>query len=108
MRKCPRSRAEIADLMSALTGTSVTEIQLNKYASDSREDYRFPCELQRAFCVVTGDYRLMTYAAQATGLLLVDAEDAALLELGREYLRQKRAASNIAALETKLSGVPLG
>lgn len=93
--------------MSELTGTSVTEAQLDKYAAESRDDYRFPLELQRAFCLATGDYRLLTFAAEAVGLHLVDDEAMALMELGREYLRGKRAAAAVASLESRLEGVQL-
>lgn len=101
------SRAQIAERMSLLTGTEVTERMLNAFAAESREDHRFPCELERAFCAATGDTRLMVCRAKLAGLNAVSGEDLELLELGREYLRQKRAAENIAGLEAKLRGVKL-
>ena len=106
MKKCPLSRAEIADRMAYFTGTKVTETMLNQFTA-SRDDVRFPLQLERAFCAAVGDYTLLTSRAELAGLRFVDDEGAALVELGREYLRQKRAAENIAAIETKLRGVEL-
>ncbi len=105
MKHCTKSRAQIADEMSLLVGTQVTERMLNAFAADSREDHRFPSELARAFCAVVGDDRLLTCCAEAAGLHVIDETGWELLELGREYLRQKRSASAVAGLEKRLAGV---
>jgi hypothetical protein len=107
MKKCPLSRAEIADRMSYFTGTKVSEIMLNQFAAESREDVRFPSQLERAFCAATGDYTLLACRAELAGLHLVDETGVDLMNLGREYLRQKRSADDIAAIETKLRGAKL-
>lgn len=107
MRKCGFSREVIADRMALLTGTTVTANMLNQFAAESRADVRFPAELDRAFCAATGDNRLLTCRAELAGLHIVNDEELALLELGREHLRQKRAAEKIEALETRLDGVKL-
>ena len=101
------SRVQVADEMSRLTGTTVTERQLNNFSSSAREEYRFPCELERAFCAATGDYRLLVCRAELSGLRLADQNELDLMELGREYLRHKRAASAVAGLEVKLMGIVL-
>ncbi|MEZ2347405.1 hypothetical protein [Terriglobus sp. RCC_193] len=108
IRNCTLSREEIAEEMSRLSGTTVTANQLYKYSADSRGDYRFPAELDRAFCFVTGDDRLLTCRAEAHGLHVIDDAGWQLLELGREYLRQKRAGQNIASLERELQEVEIG
>jgi hypothetical protein len=107
MRVCSKSRAQIADEMSYLTGTPITERMLNGFAAESREDHKFPAELDRAFCFVVGDDRLLTCRAEAFGLHVIDDTGWELLELGREYLRQKRSASAVASLEKHLAGVEL-
>ncbi len=107
MKTCPLSRAQLAERMTFLAGTEVTERMLNAFAAESREDHRFPSELERAFCAATGDYQLLTCRAELAGLHLVDDTDLHLMELGREFLRQKRATENIAGLEAKLRGVDL-
>ncbi len=107
MKNCGLSRVLIAEEMSRLSGTTVTERQLNNFAADSRNEYRFPSELERAFCEATGDWKLLTCRVELTGLLLVDQKGVDLMDLGREYLRQKRASAALAGLEAKLSGVQL-
>lgn len=93
--------------MSLLTGTKVTERRINAFTAESREDFRFPLELLRAFCVATGDFSLIQQLAESLGLHLITEQESALLDLGREYLRQKRASENVAKLEQRLRGVDL-
>lgn len=107
MRKCPKSRAVIADQMSHLTGTTVTERMLNAFAADSREDHRFPSELERAFCAVVGDDRLLTCRAEAAGLHVIDQAGLNLLEIGRKYLTRKRSDAALLDLERRLEGVEI-
>ncbi|HEY4358250.1 MAG TPA: hypothetical protein VGN16_21065 [Acidobacteriaceae bacterium] len=107
MRNSTLSRVQIAESMSRLTGLQVTERMLNAFAADSREDHRFPAELMRAFCTVTQDDRLLTCCAEAAGLHVIDDSGWELLELGREYLKQKRAAAAIASYERRLQGVEI-
>jgi len=107
MKNCGLSREQIADEMTRLSGMKVTERQLNNFSADSREEYRFPSELERAFCAATGDDRLLTCRAELAGLHVIDDAGWKLLELGREYLRSKRAAAAIANHEKSLEGVEL-
>ena len=64
-----------------------------------------PAELDRAFCEATGDNTLLSCRAELAGYKMINAIDAELLELGREYLKQKRANEKVAALEMRLRGV---
>lgn len=96
IRRSGKSRAQIADDMTYLTGVEVTERQLNGYTAESREDWRFPLELERAFCHATGDYSLMVARIELAGFTVIAGEDIAALDLGRKYLARKRA---IAAFE---------
>ena len=107
MRNCGLSRAQIADEMSRLTGITVTERQLNNFSADSREEYRFPSELERAFCAATGDNRLMTCKAELAGLHIITNKERDLMELGRKYLMRQRSEAAIADLEHRLQGVEL-
>lgn len=107
MKNCGLSRVQIADEMSRLTGTIVTERQLNNFSADSREEYRFPSELERAFCSATGDCRLITYKAELAGLHVITDKERDLLELGRKYLLRQRSEAAIADLEHRLQGVDL-
>ena len=59
MRLSNKSRAQIADEMTYLCGRPITERMLNAFTAESREDHRFPSELERAFCKATGADRLL-------------------------------------------------
>jgi hypothetical protein len=107
IKECSKSRAQIADEISRLTGRKITEVTLNKFTAESRGDYRWPAELNRAFCVATGSDLLLHAIAEAAGYMMIRGEDVELLELGREYLRQKRASEKVAILERHLAGVDL-
>lgn len=107
IRKSGKSREQIAEDMSRLTGTEVTVRRLNAFTAESREDYRFPSELSRAFCVATGDFSLIRNMVEMTGMRVVSETEYEMLRLGREYLRQKRANENVAMLEARLAGVEL-
>jgi hypothetical protein len=107
IRNCGKSREQLADQMSTLTGTEVTVRRINAFTAESREDYRFPSELARAFCIATGDFSLLQRQAELAGFHLINETDYSLLKLGREYLKQKRANENVEMIERSLAGVEL-
>src|ERR1039457_2167259 len=107
IRKCGKSRAQLVENISFLSGRELTEISLNKSTAESRTDYRWPAELDRAFCQATGDDTLLRCRAELAGFFVIDATEAELLALGREYPRQKRASEKVALLEKRLQGVDL-
>ncbi len=107
IRKCGKSREQIADEMSLATGTEITVRRLNGYTAESAEDFKFPAELERAFCAATGDYRLLKCHAERSGFQVITTDEAKLLELGRQYLLRKRSEETIAYIERSLQGVDL-
>jgi len=107
IRRCGKSREQIADAMSFYAGTEITVRRLNGFTAESADDYRFPAELDRAFCAATDDSRLLFCRVELAGYKVISESEAELLDLGREYLRQKRAAENVALLEKRLVGVDL-
>ncbi len=107
IRVCGKSRELLADEMTSLTGTQVTARRINAFTAESREDYRFPMELARAFCVATHDFTLLRRIAEMAGFRLIDATEADLLELGREMLRQERATEKAALLKKRLQGLDI-
>lgn len=102
IKHCAKSRAQIAEEMTYLVGREVTERMLNAYTAESKEDHRWPSELTRAFCAVTGDNRLLRCVVERAGLYVISDEDAALLELGRQYFQKLRATESIASIEQRL------
>jgi hypothetical protein len=107
IRECGKSRAQLADEMSRLTGTEVTVRRLNAFTAESREDYRFPAELLRALCIATGSHQLLRCLVAESGFFMISRAENDLLELGREYLKQKRAADHAQLLERRLEGFDL-
>lgn len=107
IRRCGKSREQIADAMSYFTGSEITVRRLNGFTAESADDYRFPAELDRAFCMATSDFRLLRCRVELAGYRVIDATEAELLDLGREYLRQKRACEKVALLEKRLQGIEL-
>lgn len=107
IRKCGKSRAQIADEISRSTGRDLTEISLNKFTAESRTDYRWPAELDRAFCAATGDDTLLRCRVEMAGYKVIGSEEMQLLELGRQYLMRQRASAQVSALEQSLAGVDL-
>lgn len=107
IRRSNKSRGQIAEEMTYLVGREITERMLNGFTADSRDDYRWPGELDRAFCFVTGDNRLLRCRAELAGYKVISQDEAALLELGRQYLIRQRATTQIDLLEKSLAGVAL-
>lgn len=108
IKDCGKSRAQIADEMSFLAGREITERMLNGFTAESREDYRWPAELDRAFCYVTGDNRLLRCRAELAGYRVITESEADLLELGRQYLIRQRASEQVELLEKRLAGIEIG
>lgn len=104
IRACGKSRIQIAEEMSYLVGREVTERMLNGFTAESREDYRWPAELDRAFCTVTGDTRLLTCRVELHGFHVIDDDDLLLLELGRAVHQKNEAVDAIEVLQRKLAG----
>jgi hypothetical protein len=104
IKESGKSRAQIADVMSQLTGTQITERRLNAYTAESRDDVRFPLELLRAFCMATDNFALLYAIVGMAGFRVVTKTEFDVLQLGHEYLTHKRAAENMALIEKRLVG----
>ncbi len=102
-----KSREQIADEMSVHLGVRVTERMITSFTAESKEFHRWPGAWDRAFCLSTHDDRLLRFRAELSGLKVIGQEESALLELGRQYLLQKRAAEKISQLERQLAEVQL-
>lgn len=104
IKRSGKSREQIAETMSRLTGTMVTERRLNAFTAESRESFKFPLELARAFCMATRDFTLLRNVIEMAGFRVITKTEFDVLQLGHEYLTQKRAAENMAMLEARLGG----
>jgi hypothetical protein len=101
------SREAIAERMSELLGLSVTARMITSFTAESKELHRWPGAWDRAFCAAVDDDTLLKCRAEAAGYQLIRDEEIQLLELGRQYLRRKRAAEETDRLEACLRSVDL-
>lgn len=105
IKRSPKGRVQIAEEMSRLLAIRVTDFMLACFTADCKRSHRWPAAWDRAFCQVVDDDALLRCRAEAAGYRMIRGEELQLLELGREYLRQKRANDRVAALEKNLQGV---
>ena len=97
LKRCPKSRYEVAARMSELAGAEVTRHQLDSWTAESREGWRFPFEYTAAFEAATDSYALTQLLASQRGCSLLVGEEALLAEMGRldrqeQELRERKAA----------------
>jgi hypothetical protein len=97
-----KSREQIAEEMSALTGDRITVRMLNSYTSEAAEQHRWPAQYTRAFCHVVDDWQLLHCITERSGFQLITDEEAEFLELGKQYIARKEADERIVLLESKL------
>jgi hypothetical protein len=99
-----KSRIQIAEEMSLLVGRKITERMLNGFTAESKKDCRWPAELDRAFCEVTGDVRLIASRLEQTGMHVISDADLIDLELGRQFRARHQADAEIAMLLGRRGG----
>jgi len=80
---------------------------ITSFTTETKELHRWPGAWDRSFCVAVNNNRLLFCRVELAGYRVIDATEADLLELGKETLKQKRAAENAAMLEKRLQGVDL-
>lgn len=107
IKRCGKSREEIAEQLSMLLGVSVTARMIGSFTAESKELHRWPGAWDRAFCRATGDDTLLRCRAEAAGFKVISGAEIELLELGRSYLKQKRASQALASIEQNLAQVSL-
>ncbi|HWR17148.1 MAG TPA: hypothetical protein VN577_20125 [Terriglobales bacterium] len=90
IKRCNKSRAQIADEMSYLVAGKVTEQMLNDYTAESKP-HRFPAQFIPAFCRSTGDYRLLICLLRPLGLRLINQRQSELLNLAERLEAKERA-----------------
>jgi hypothetical protein len=107
IKRSGKSREQIADDMGRLLGVLVTARMLACFTAESKELHRWPGAWDRAFCAAVNDNRLLFCCVEAAGFRVITNEEAGLLELGRQYLIQKRSEQSIVLLERRLAGADL-
>jgi hypothetical protein len=107
IKRSGKSREQIADEMTRTLGLPVTARMITAFTSESKEMHRWPGAWDRAFCSAVNDNRLLFCLVEKAGFRVINEAEVDLLELGREFLRQKRASENVALLEKRLQGFEL-
>lgn len=80
---------------------------LYSYSSDAMRANRWPAAWDRAFCAAVNNDDLLKCRAEAAGYRVIGREEIQLLELGRQYLKHKRAAASIDRIEEMLGEIEL-
>lgn len=99
-----KKREAIAAEMSTLIGRPITAAMLNSFSAGSKEGHRWPLSWTRAFCAVTSDWQLFSQLLGRSQMRVISLPEQQLLDLGRNYLRQKRAAAELSRLEHVIKG----
>ncbi|HWR35998.1 MAG TPA: hypothetical protein VN622_09040 [Clostridia bacterium] len=89
IKQSAKSRDQICEEMSRLIGREITVPMVDAFTADSKRNHRFPAAWLHAFCVVTGDWRLLQCLVERAGFRMVDSAGAKLLELGRRVVEQE-------------------
>jgi hypothetical protein len=63
IRRCPKSRVQIAEQMAARLGRKITVFMLNDFSAPGKCRVNFPAEWVAVFTEVTGDDRLQRHLA---------------------------------------------
>lgn len=90
LKCCPKSRAEVAAQMSALSGDHITIHMLNAWTAESREGWRFALEYLPAFEVATETTAVTAWIASLRGGKVLIGKEALDAEIGKlERLRDE-------------------
>ncbi len=91
IKRCDKKRAQITEELSAAVGRQVSEAMLNAFTAESKEGHRWPLAWTRAFCHVTGDWRLLRALAERAGCQLITAKQTKLLRLAEELIAREKS-----------------
>jgi len=95
IKQADLSRERVAEQMSHLLAREITAQMLNDFTADSKKQHRFPLAWLRAFCTVTGDWRLLQHIADQAGLAVIAAEDRDVLALGELVVERAHTGHEI-------------
>lgn len=97
-----RDRYAVATEMSRIMGRDVTKNMLDRYTAPSAEEWRFPLEALPALVAATGDARIVTIIAEASGYKVMPGEATAVAELVTLELQNRAIKKRIAAARKRL------
>lgn len=104
IKRCAKKRIQIAEELSTSVGRQISEAMLNAFTADSKENHRWPTAWTRAFCQVTGDYRLLRCTAERAGFQLITTKQVHLLQLAEQLIARETSERSLrVSLEQALS-----
>jgi len=74
VKNAPKSREQIADYMTELSGGEVTVSMLNNYLAESHP-HKLPADLIAVLCEATGDYGPLLVLTDSAGVFTVEPPD---------------------------------
>lgn len=93
LKRCPRSRWEVAGRMSELTGTDISKSMLDSYTSEAKENHRFPAIFLPAFCEAVGCSEPLKLLGRLVGVFVLPGPEALRAEIRKleEEIERKQA-----------------
>lgn len=99
------SRVQIAAKMTELLDIEITKTMLDSWTAESREGLnRFPAAYLPVFCDIVGSIEPLRVLADLVGCVVVQGEDALLIELSKIESQKQKLAEKERAIRTILSG----
>ena len=89
IKHCPKKRLQIAEELGAAVNRQITEAMLNSFTAESKENHRWPLAWTRAFCQVTGDWRLLRALTERAGYQLITTKQVRLLRLAEQLVARE-------------------
>lgn len=81
LKRCPRSRWEVAGRMSELTGQEITKSMLDSWTSEAKENHRFPAIFLPAFCEAAGCSDPLKLLGRLVGVFVLPGPEALRAEI---------------------------
>lgn len=99
LKETRMSRYEVAARMSELTGTEISKSQIDSWAAESRDGWRFPFEYAAAFEAALGTYCLTELLARKRGYKVYMGDDIRQAEIGKISAQISELNSKLAILK---------
>ena len=98
LRRSGLSREYVTSELSRLLGVTVNVCTLDSWTAESKSDRRLPLEYAGALALILGDTGILQAAFGANGILVLDAKERDIYELGKlavEKRKQKKKERRI-------------
>lgn len=96
IKRCAKSREQVADEMSANLGVRVPERMITAFTAQSKEFHRWPAAFDIAFCEVVGNYSILRERVERAGFRMIGPEEQRLIDVGRAYIEKAKAEAVLA------------